>query len=66
MIERGQAFVRAQDQNGKWGSADILDLDEESFRRFVLTILSNLGTISIVTLGEEFGGPLTTAAPFDD
>ena len=66
MIERGQAFVRAQDLNGKWGSADILDLDEESFRRFVLTILSNIGTISVVAFGEEHGRPLTTTVPFDD
>lgn len=36
MIERGQVFIRAQDEDGKWGSFDILDLDEDSWRRWVL------------------------------
>jgi hypothetical protein len=45
MIERGQVFVRALNSEGKWVTADALDLDEESFRRLVLTGLWKLGTL---------------------
>lgn len=36
MIKRGQIFVRAVDKNGKWDTVDVLDLDDESFRAFVM------------------------------
>jgi len=39
MIERGQIFVRALNYEGKWDSVDVLDLDEESFRRWLLGIV---------------------------
>ena len=39
MIHRQQVFVRALDAEDKWGSADILDLDDESFRAFVIRVL---------------------------
>jgi hypothetical protein len=32
---RGRFFVRAQDSTGRWGPADIMDLDEESFRFYI-------------------------------
>jgi hypothetical protein len=38
-VSRNQVFVRAQDANGRWVSADVLDLDEESFRAFTLSML---------------------------
>lgn len=34
-ISRGQVFIRAMDPDGRWHSADVLDLEEESFRRWV-------------------------------
>lgn len=45
MIKRGQVFVRAQDETGRWGSADVLDLDEESFRAFVAGTLFRSGLL---------------------
>ena len=35
-MKRGQVFVRGRDPNGKWGAIDVLDLDEPSFRAFVM------------------------------
>ncbi len=46
MIEKGQVFVRALNSEGKWDSVDALDLDEESFRRFVLTSLNRARVVS--------------------
>ncbi len=57
MVNRGQCFVRAIDVNGKWDSIDVLDLDEESFRRFVLTKLHRHGSCTIIKNDEE-SGPL--------
>ncbi len=45
MIERGQVFVRALNSEGHWSSVDALDLDEESFKRFVLAGLTKVGII---------------------
>jgi hypothetical protein len=36
MIRRETVFVRAQLPNGRWVSADVLDLTQESFNAFVL------------------------------
>ena len=36
MIKRSQIFVRAKNKAGKWVNADVLDLDDESFRAFVM------------------------------
>ncbi len=47
MIERGQCFVRAIGSDNQWHSVDILDLTEDSFRRFVLTRLHDLGAIVV-------------------
>ncbi len=45
MIRRGQVFVRAKDAYGHWGSADVLDLEEESFRSFVVDRLWQDGLV---------------------
>lgn len=34
-----RVYVRARDETGKWGSAEITDLSEDSFRRFIGQIL---------------------------
>lgn len=38
-MKAGQVFVRAKDPAGRWGSADVLDLDERSFRAWVLDLM---------------------------
>ncbi len=38
-MKRGQIFVRAKKKDGSWGSVDVLDLDEQSFRAFILEML---------------------------
>jgi hypothetical protein len=48
MIERGQIFVRALNSKGRWVTADALDLDEESFRRLILTGLWKLGALTAI------------------
>jgi len=48
MLERDQVFVRALNAQGKWDTVDVLDLDEESFRRFVLTKLDEAGMVTAV------------------
>jgi hypothetical protein len=52
-IDRGQVFVRAMDPNGRYHSADILDLDEESFRSFVIGVLFQNGLVSGLKNGES-------------
>lgn len=44
-MKRGQVFVRARDVNGKWYSADVLDLDDASFRAFVVGQLHRAGLV---------------------
>ncbi len=44
-MKRGQVFVRAMDETGRWGSFDVLDLDEESFRVFVLHVFRMQGQV---------------------
>lgn len=38
-MKRNQVFVRAKWPEGGWGSVDVFDLDDESFRAFVVEIL---------------------------
>ena len=38
-MKRGQVFVRAKNKKGKWDSHDVLDLDDESFKIFIIDIL---------------------------
>ena len=39
MIKRNQVFVRAKSPSGRWHSADVLDLTQESFQAFVIGTL---------------------------
>ena len=56
-MKRGQVFVRAQTPSGKWVSADVLDLDEQSFKLFVLDRMIHFGMVTIlrddVVIGEH-------------
>ena len=45
-MKRGQIFVRAKDKNGKWYNADVLDLDQLSFKAFVMDRLFKLGMVT--------------------
>lgn len=56
-MRRAQVFVRAQRPDGRWASVDALDLDEASFRAFVLDCLRRVGAVvalsDAVAEGEE-------------
>jgi len=58
MIGKGQVFVRAKTKEGKFGNVDVLDLDDESFRRVVMSIFANNGQIVYLTMNTE-QAPLT-------
>ena len=38
-MQRGQVLVRGKLPDGSWGGVDVLDLDEKSFRAFVIEML---------------------------
>jgi hypothetical protein len=44
-MKRGQVFVKAFDENGVWGTVDALDLDEVSWRAFVMDRLQRAGLV---------------------
>ena len=46
MIKRGQVFVRAKSPSGRWHSADVLDLTQESFNAFVVGTLFKQGLVT--------------------
>ena len=48
-MKRKQVFVRAINKDGKWDSVDVLDLDDISFRVFVIGVLFKNGLISGIT-----------------
>jgi hypothetical protein len=50
MIRRGSVYVRAQDPEGKWGSHDVLDLTEESFRAFICGQLIKHGLLHYIAV----------------
>ena len=50
-MKRGQVFVRAKNKEGKWDSVDVLDLDEVSFRAFVIDKMVQIGIL--VAMKEE-------------
>ena len=52
-MKRGQCFVLGQRRSGKWDNIDVLDLDEESFRAFVLEKFCDLHVV--VSFREEAG-----------
>ena len=58
MIEKGQAFVRAINADGKWGSVDVLNLTEESFKRFVITNLNEIGSVVCINSEKDEPAPL--------
>lgn len=39
-------YVRAKRPSGKWDSVDVLELEEESFRRFVAIVLAKAGAVT--------------------
>jgi hypothetical protein len=47
-MKRGQVVVRGQLADGSWGTVDALDLDTESFRAFVLDVLSRAGLVATI------------------
>ena len=51
-MKRNQIFVRAKSPSGKWGSHDVLDLDDKSFKAFVLDMLFRAGLV--VGIKDEF------------
>ena len=44
-MRRRQVLVQAIKADGTWGAVDVLDLDEESFRAFVLQRLRIAGLL---------------------
>jgi hypothetical protein len=42
---RGQVFVRGRTKDDRWGNIDVLDLDDESFRAFVVEMLIRAGLV---------------------
>lgn len=61
-MKRGQVFVRAQDENGKWQSIDVLDLDDESFRVFVVNMLMRGMLVTSITDENVDGEQITLRA----
>ena len=45
-MKRGEVLVRAQDDTNKWGNADVLDLDDASFRAFVIEMFIRKGMVA--------------------
>ena len=53
-MRRGEVWIRASSADGtKWGSVDVLDLDEQSFRIWVVDKLIQMGMV--VTLKVDGG-----------
>lgn len=65
MIKRRQVFVRARDVTGKWGSLDVLDLNAESFRVFVIATLFQHGLLTGIKSELVEGVPITLFARDD-
>ena len=53
MIQENQCFVRAINTDAKWDSVDVLNLTDESFRRFILTKLSEIEVIATIRQQED-------------
>lgn len=52
MMKRNQVMVRAKDETGQYGPADVMDLDEESARAFAFDALFRAGLV--VGIKSEF------------
>lgn len=62
MSERtnGGVYVRARTSDGRWASVNAMDLDERSFRVFLLRTLADAGYVaSIICPWPELSTPLT-------
>lgn len=67
MISRGQVFVRAQDEAGHWGNADVLDLTDDSFKAWVVYVFAyKLGCLVSVSQPEGEEIVLKTKVPFPE
>jgi hypothetical protein len=44
-MKRRQVFVRALDSNDKMGVTDVMDLDEDSFKVFMLDVMQRHGLV---------------------
>jgi len=56
-------YVRAKTADGRWASVDAADLDDRSFREFVLRVLAECGLV-VSVIGNppnELKTPLTKA-----
>jgi len=48
MMKKGQVFVRAKMNDGSWGNVDILDLNDESFRAFIIQKFIDIGIVCAI------------------
>lgn len=55
-MRRRQVLVQAIKADGTWGAVDVLDLDEESFRAFVLQRLHIAGLV--VQMSDKHAGEI--------
>lgn len=62
MIKRGQVFFRALDSNGKMMNCDVLDLDDESFRRCIATLFCKMEMLTFIKSDDETHLPLKAKA----
>lgn len=65
-MKREQVFVRAQAQDDKgewqWASVDVFDLDEESWRAFVLDLFNRQGVVMALRDSVVKGDPVAFRA----
>ncbi len=47
-MARGEIFVEGRDALGQRARVDVMDLDDESFRHFVVEMLKHTGTVTYV------------------
>jgi hypothetical protein len=47
-VKRQQVFVRAESPSGKWGNHDVLDLEDDSFKAFVIDRLMKAGVVTSI------------------
>lgn len=57
-MKKGQIFVRAQRPNGEWDSVDVFDLDELSFRVFVMDLFDRQGAVVSLVEKKVPGDPI--------
>lgn len=55
-MKRGRVFVKAADEKGRFGTVDALDLDDDSFRAFILDRLVDAQVI-IAVPSDDAPGP---------